>query len=139
MHFLRYISPVQEILPSSWSHRYHSFSEAVWLVWGAAHSLWPQTSGHGLRTWCTSGQPEAFFPSPPAPRLGVLSLTLCPISSLTGFADTGKRPPLSPLTQGRWGQVGPGSLQGQLTQPPHFLFPQHRRTLTFHTSHMDLS
>lgn len=106
----RHISPVQEILSPSGSEAVlphppttpssPSFSEALWLVWGLLMASSP-TSGNGLKTWLTPGQPGVFFLPPPAPRLRVLSLTHYSTSGLTGFVRT-RKALISPLTQSRW-------------------------------------
>lgn len=121
----RLFPPAQEILPVSWFQRSPSFSEAQLLVWCVAHKP------------SALGQPRACF-SPLAPRLRGLCLTLWS-HHLRGFYDSGGGLFFLKGGGASWLQVWLGSLQRQPPQPPHFLFPRHHRTLTFHTGHMDLS
>lgn len=55
-------SPLSRKFPASRSETppLH-FYEALWLVWGASHSLQPQTPGNGLKTWLTPRQPAVLF------------------------------------------------------------------------------
>lgn len=121
----RHFPPAQEILPVSWFQRSPSFSEAQLLVWCVAHKP------------SALGQPRACF-SPLALRLRGLCLTLWS-HHLKGFYNSGGGLFFLKGGGASWLQVWLGSLQSQPTQPPHFLFPRHHRTLTFHTGHMDLS
>ena len=98
------------------AHPRHHFSEALWLVWGAYHTLQPQTPGNGLKTWLTPRQPGVLFPTSPPPDLGVLSLTLCFTSSLTGFVGT-RKVPISTLTQSRWVRWGQASSRADPPSP----------------------